>query len=130
MLNSKLYNPDSVWAFLQDLWVASTPGSDIKWSFSELCTEHGLHQVYGTVIVQETDWPNEEGEWKTIAPRRGWIPELISRVKNYSVRAQKRHEDKRKIHEIAKEFDNHLLNEMSISGVLALMVEEGTIKIL
>lgn len=129
MLNSKLYNPDSVWAFLQDLWVASTPGSDVKWSFSGLCKEHGLHQVYGTVIVQETNWLTDEGEWKTIAPRKVWIPELISRVKNYSVRAQKRHEDKNKTEAAATELDQHV-RHMSTYEALELMVKEGTIKIL
>ena len=126
MLNSKLYNPDNVWAFLQDLWEASKPGSKINWSFSGLCKKHSLHQVYGTVINQETNWLSDEGEWQNIAPRKNWVQPLIAKVKNYSSRAQQRHENLIRLQEVSKKLDIHL-EKMSTIEALRLMIKENVI---
>jgi len=98
MLNSKLYDEYKVWEFLQELFDYTEPNHGDKfqesWSFSQLCEKFGLHQVYGTVINQETTWM-KDGQWNTIYPRIEWVKPLISKVQAYSARAQHRCEEKK-----------------------------------
>jgi len=108
MLNSQLYDPEKVWAFLQELYEVSSKSSD--WSFSQLCKKHELPQSYGTVINQETQWLKDKRWAFTLKPKLAFINILINKVKAYHAKSQRNHYERKERVEQQKAFNELVFN--------------------